>query len=49
MKYYTFKNGSFTLRVPGEDEADARKALPDDPDFGDFELVSVEETKKRIK
>jgi len=48
MKYYTFKNGPFILRVPGEDEKDARTALPDNPDFGDFELISIEETKKRV-
>lgn len=46
MKYYTFKNGLFTLRVPGKNEEDARKALPGS-DYGEFKLVSVKCAKNK--
>ena len=42
MNYYTFKNGTFKMRVPGKDEADARTCLPDNPDFGRWKLHKEE-------
>lgn len=48
LKYYTFKNGLFRIRVPGKDEDDARKALPQSIDFGTFKLIKVEKEGEQV-